>query len=367
MDEFLTASDIIGLRACAALETRVFINEYSDLVISSPNEPGIAYFMVAGCYMQPEKGSATANTLEIMRNMAKNRNLQMIERINKYLDKVKLDYEKEVMPLTPSGNATERHILAAYDVKSRRVFKSDESELVEFWANIFKISIEECIDLLKDTTKLHEKMRSVLMKFGGIGYVSPNADTFPTVEKVIEMAKGMQALPTATWLDGTNEGEADMPKMLGLLVDKGVVALNIIPERNWNIQNTEEKKLKVENLEKVIAAAREANLPICIGTEMNKGGLPFVDDFSAPELKPYIKDFIDGAYFFWGHTFLARTAGIGYMSKWADSIFGEDRNKKNDFFISVGKIADPVESKEKLANMDATKATPEYIIETLSE
>jgi hypothetical protein len=43
------------------------------------------------------------------------------------------------------------------------------------------------------------------------------------------------ALPCATWLDGTSAGEQDIEELMALLIAKGAVAANIIPDRNWNI------------------------------------------------------------------------------------------------------------------------------------
>jgi hypothetical protein len=37
----------------------------------------------------------------------------MISRLNVFLDPVMVDYDRDVLPLTPSGNATERHLLVA--------------------------------------------------------------------------------------------------------------------------------------------------------------------------------------------------------------------------------------------------------------
>lgn len=341
MEEFLAAGEIIDLPTTAAMETRVFIDEYSRDVINSPNEPGISYFMAAGCYKNPDSGTKAAETLQLMRDLATRRNLGVMERVNNYLDQVRLDYDTDVLPLTPSGNATERHLLAAYDAKSREVFGGDAGALASFWAKALGISVDEAAVLLTDTPKFHEKMRGKLMKFGGVGYVTPTPDTFPTVELVIEMAREMEALPTATWLDGTNPGESDMPRMLALLESKGVIAMNIVPDRNWNIKYPDEKRVKVENLGKAVAAAKQIDFPLCVGTEMNKGGLPFVDNFAAPELAPFVEDFIEGAYFFWGHTFLARNAGIGFASEWARHHFGDDRAKKNQFYAKVGRLIRP--------------------------
>lgn len=337
MEEFLCAGETIGIRATTALETRVIVPEYADKVISSPNEPGIGYYMAAGCFREPATGTQSAQALADMREMARQRNLQMIDRINGYLDSVRLDYEADVLPLTPSGNATERHILAAYDAKARTVHKDATAG---FWAKALEINPAEAEMLVSDTPTLHEKMRSKLMKFGGVGYAAPTSETFPEIRKVIDMTKGMDALPTMTWLDGTNPGESDMPALLGLVESMGTVALNIIPDRNWNIKNVEDRRIKVENLDKAVAAARALDLPLCVGTELNKLGLPFVDNFFAPELQPYMQDFADGSYFFWGHTVLARKADMGFASDWADANF-ISRAEKNVFFAEAGRLIRP--------------------------
>lgn len=364
MEEFLSAGEALGLRSTAAVESRVFINEYSDRVINSPNEPGVAYFMAAGCFRQPDANSRAAEILQSMRQTARRRNVQVMERVNEHLGLAALDYEADVLPLTPSGNATERHLLAAYDAKAREVLPNT-ADLAEFWADKLGVSTAESATLLNDTPKLHETIRSKLMKFGGVGYVPPTPETFPSVETMIEMTLGLEALPTATWLDGTNPGESDMPSMLDLLARKGVAAMNIIPDRNWNIKDPAEKQVKLENLRKAVEAARETGFPLSVGTEMNKAGLPFVDDFSAPELAPYVDDFIDGAHFFWGHTLLARALGIGFASDWANTRFGADRIARNRFYTRVGRSADPVRGRAKLEGLNVSAMTPEDVLAAL--
>lgn len=367
MEEFLSAGEIIGLRTTAAMESRVYISELSDKVINSPNEPGVAYYMVCGCYKQPDAGTAGAASLKAMRDMARQRNIQMMERINASLGIVNLDYDKNVTSLTPSGNATERHMLAAYDAKAREIFKNDSNAVAEFWSKTLGMSLQDAKVLIENTPKLHDKIRSKLMKFGGVGYVSPTPETFPPVEQVIAMAKDMSALPMLAWLDGTNAGEADPNALLEIVASKGSVGLNIVPDRNWNIKDPDTKKIKLQNLEAVVKAARSIDFPICIGTEMNKKGLPFVDNFSAPELQPYVNDFLTGAFFAWGHTFLARHAGIGYMSSWSKAHFDNSRRKKNEFYTKIGRIAHPITSKARLNGVDVNSMQPDEIVKLLQK
>jgi hypothetical protein len=245
------------------------------------------------------------------------------------------------------------------------VFGEDHPGLVTFWAAKLGAERGETESLLADTPKLHERIRSKLMKYGGVGYVAPTRDTFPDIEQTIEMIHEMEALPTATWLDGTSPGESDMHMMLETLASKGVVAMNIVPDRNWNIKAPEEKRVKVDNLGKAVQAARDIGFPLCVGTEMNKAGLPFVDDFSAPELAPYVADFMEGAYFFWGHTFLSRTAGIGFASGWARARFGDDRRKKNEFYTKVGRGVTSHDSRRAMETRDLRSACASDVLRIL--
>jgi hypothetical protein len=48
------------------------------------------------------------------------------------LDPLVLEYEKDVAPLTPQGNATERHLCLAYARKAAAQYP-EESALRAFW------------------------------------------------------------------------------------------------------------------------------------------------------------------------------------------------------------------------------------------
>ncbi len=362
MEEFLSAGEVLGLKTVAGLETRVFIRELEDKVMSSPNEPGIAYFMAAGCFKRPPTGSDAEHILESMARTARQRNIALMERVNAFLDQVRLEYDADVIPLTPSGNATERHLLAAYDQKARTVFAGDADKLAAFWAEKLGGDEAEVRSLIDNTAQFHELIRARLMKFGGVGYVPPDSGSFPSIEDAVRMIRGMDALPMIAWLDGTNPGEQDTVDFLQLLRSKGVVAVNIIPNRNWNIKDSEEKALKTGKLCEVVEAAREFHMPISVGTEMNKAGLPFVDDFHAPELLPYVGDFVEGARCLYGHTLLARCADFGYFSEAGDAAFGRDVAARNRFYADAGRILSPSKAtRDRLAGL-AGRAGPDAIL-----
>ncbi len=133
VQEFLKAGRLLGLKSTAGFESRVFIPEYGEKVINSPHEPGVYYLAGVGFTRPPEQGTAGAATLAQMADCARRRNLLMAQKINAYLDPVTIDYEKDVLPLTPAGNATERHMLVAYERRARELYP-DAEDLAAFWS-----------------------------------------------------------------------------------------------------------------------------------------------------------------------------------------------------------------------------------------
>jgi hypothetical protein len=173
------------------------------------------------------------------------------------------------------------------------------------------------------------------MKRGGVGYVQPSPEAFPTVAEFHAMIVACGALPCVTWLDGTTAGEQAIDELLDLLIGQGAVALNIIPDRNWNIADPETRQLKVAKLHEIVAIAAARDLPINVGTEMNAPGNKLVDDFDVPEMAPVKQAFLDGAHFIYGHTVMQRALGLGYQSAWAQAHL-PTRRERNDFYTTVG-------------------------------
>jgi hypothetical protein len=335
VDEFLDVCEQIGVRGSAGIETRVFIPEFADREINSPGEPGVCYHMGIG-FTQTAVPDSAAPILDDLRQRASRRNRDIVFRVNRYLDPVVLDYEQDIVPLTPAGNPTERHIVAAYiQAAGKRL-----DNLEAFWSDRLGVPTDQIEALLNDVPKFQNLVRSKLMKQGGVGYVRPGAETFPTVEQFHSLITACGALPCAAWLDGTSAGEQAIEELLALLVGKGVVAFNIVPDRNWNISDPEAKQIKLRNLYQVVELAQALDLPLNVGTEMNSYGQKLIDTFEAPELAPVREAFLDGAHFIYGHTVLQRAAGLGYQSAWAEAHL-PTRRERNAFYTRAGYLLTP--------------------------
>ena len=155
-----------------------------------------------------------------------------------------------------------------------------------------------------------------------------------------------------------------MEELLALLIEKGAAAINIVPERNWNIPDPHEKKIKLANLYNVAALAKKLNLPIMVGTEMNSFGQKLVDDFEAPELQPLKTSFLEGAWFIYGHTWMQKRWGMGFLSNWAAEYLPERKNR-NEFYICAGRLLPANITKPELSAAVNQQQTPDQVLVNL--
>ncbi len=354
-DEFLKAGELLGLRTNVGVETRTFNTDFSDKEIDSPGEPGVSYVAGSGFAKDFPEGSFQSKKLAEYRANSAKRNLDLIKKINSCVPEIAIDYEKDVLPLAPSRNATERHIIRAYIISADEKI-SDIEKRTNFWEKVLDGSQPEIIDLLLDLSAMENVVRAKFAKRGGFGYVQPSIKTFPLIDDFFSFVKSCSAIPMESWLDGTSEGEADPKKLLESSVAKGAAALNIIPDRNWNVSNPETKTIKVANLREIVKIASAMNLPINIGTEMNKKGQPIIDDLNGEILKEFKNEFLSGARIMVGHTILTRFADFDYCGEKAEIEFS-DTEMKNKFFESVGALPPlTVKIADKLRNLTTESA-----------
>jgi len=352
MDEFHTYGALLNLRTVVSLESRVYVASFADRVINSPGEPGIAYHMATGFARQPVSDEARGFLADFARQ-SEQRNREVIERVNAVLDPVCLSVEDDVLPLTPKGNATERHITLAYARKAAALMSGEELRL--YWAKVLdgEVRAEE----LPESAGLLNRIRARTMKKGGAGYVAPTATSFPAQDAFNRFAVACGALPTVAWLDGTTPGEAATDEWF---TTSGGCVLNIIPDRNFT---PGVKDRKLENLYAVVDWAERHHWPVIVGTEMNAHGQKFVDAFETDEIKPLVPVFMRGARILYAHTVLQRFGRIGYLGDWAEKHL-PDRAARNVFFDTLGgKVCPALES--RLEGITA-ETTPDEVLARLA-
>ena len=211
LKSFWEASRLLDLKGCVGIESRVFVPEFSDREINSPGEPGISYHMGTGFTTTeiPEKAQVF---LDNMRRLSSERNQAMVQRVNEFLSPLTLDYSSDVLPLTPNGNATERHLCLAYARKAAAMYP-EESDLRKFWSE--KLGVEEdAIRELPEGRAITDLIRAKTMKQGGVGYVKPDSGSFPKMAEMNEFVLLCGAIPTFTWLDGCSAGEQSIEELI---------------------------------------------------------------------------------------------------------------------------------------------------------
>jgi len=353
LDEFRKACSLLGLKGSSGLETRVYVPEFATRVINSPGEPGISYHMGVG-FPSAQVPESQAAFLAGLKEMAQKRNRDLTGRVNEHLRPVELDYERDVMTLTPSGNATERHMCLAYARKAVELVGQGDA-LAQFWTE--KLGVEAAPLGLPEGRDLINMIRAKTMKRGGVGYIRPDKGSFPLMADTNQFILAAGGMPVHTWLDGTSDGEQAIEELLDVAMSTGAVAINVIPDRNYT---PGEQDVKVKNLYQVIEVAQKRNLVVVGGTEMNSPGQKFVDDFDSDELAPLMPVFLRGARIVYAHSVLQQQCGLGYTSEWAQREFASPA-ERNDFFDELGKSMQP-DQETNLAGLTET-ATPEEVLE----
>lgn len=357
VDEFLEACRLIGIRGCASIETRVFIPQFSTREMSSPGEPGITYMIGTGF----TRTAVDDPLLPELKETAQGRNRDLLGRVNPFLKPGEIDYERDVLPLTPSGNPTERHICAAYDMKAREIFP-DPNARAEFWAGKLGGDPQRIKAMFDAPAALQALIRSKTMKAGGVGYIQPEGPMFPGLDRFCAFVRKAGAIPVYGWLNGLAQGEQDIDELLDLMISAGAAAIDLIPDRCWNVKDPEEKKRKLVELYKIARISQERGMPFVCGTEMNAPGMPFVDNFAAPEMQPVAGILVKDALIMYAHTRLEAEKGIGYLSDWAATQFASVE-EKNAFFLKVGETLEPQDA-AALATVRPAM-TPGRILEAL--
>jgi hypothetical protein len=353
LDEFREACGLLGLKGCSGMETRVYVPEFSTRVINSPGEPGISYHMGVG-FPNSKVPASQRKFLRGLKETAQKRNRDLMQRVNRHLSPIEPDYERDVLTLTPAGNATERHMCLAYARKARDHFGATSDKLAEFWSQKLggdakKLGLPEGRDLLNT-------IRAKTMKRGGVGYVQPDSGSFPLMADMNRFILAAGGMPVHTWLDGTSDGEKAMEELLDVAMSTGAVAINVIPDRNYTPGSQDQK---VKNLYHVVEAAQRRHLVVVEGTEMNSPGQKFVDDFNTEELAPLLPVFLKSAHIVYAHSVLQRQCGLGYTSTWANKHFGTAQ-RKNAFFEEVGATLKPPQE-DTLREFDDT-ASPDALL-----
>ena len=104
------ACDAVGVRSSCGIETRTFFPASSHAKPALPAGRAVALTLALAL---PPAQRRLQPMLDALRASSRRRNLDILERVNAHLHPVRVDYDRDVLPLTPAGSATERHMVEA--------------------------------------------------------------------------------------------------------------------------------------------------------------------------------------------------------------------------------------------------------------
>lgn len=298
LDEFFRACNRLGLKGVCGMETRVFIPEMADHELNSPGEKGVAYHVGLGFRSESPTGKAKSFADDLAARAGR-RTRTVVSLVNDALKDLRVDFDTDLLPLTPAGNPTERHACAAYRQKAASLFGA---EALDFWGAKLSLSDAERVSAAKSDIALEGLIRSRLMKNGGPGCIKADSSSFPPLSEMNAFIDECGALPSYAWLNGFSSGEADPEKLLSFHLARGMRVLTIIPDRNWNIGDPVKREAAIRKLNEVMEAAAALSVPVVAGTELNSPGCKLFDDFTKEPLKAHYDAFFAGAEFVCAHT-----------------------------------------------------------------
>lgn len=344
-EEFLWSCGQLQVRGTVSLETRIYLPEFADRVITSKGQPGVAYTILSGFASGSLSPLAQTKYAEL-RSYLTSRNERIVQSLNDYLSPLVLDYSRDVVSLSAGETPTERHIMEAY---YQSAIKSMD-DTIPFWSEKLGMEQSEIKRLHPQPSTFRRVMREKLVKTRDIAYQAPGTENYPTLELVNDLASLTDSLPTLVWANGTYPGEREEAVLLDYLVNNGLVGINIVPDRSINAPEPE-KDFRYKCLYEIVEMATQYDLPIFIGTEMNQPDHQWVDDLNLPTLAPFKQPFMDGAYLLYGHTLLSQYAHLGYQSEWSQDQF-KDRRSRNNFYSKIGaSLPNTNESRDFLQNL----------------
>ncbi len=360
--EMLAAGDALGVRATVSLETKCYAPSRADRDLSYPGQNGFLRALGIGFTSVPALDSEHGAFIAQLPERAHARNRERIEKINPLLSPVCINYEEDVLPLTPAGNPLPEHLATAYVRKAESVFPEKEDQAV-FWSDVLGRTPQDVEALLADLPAFGE---AVWDRFRQFVEEERNPDNYPGVVDFFKAVAASGAVPCVFWRGGETAGEADPGEFFDEALRWGARAAAVTPDALWNIADAERKSVCLGNLERMMVAARERSLPVIAGSFMDRPGQKFVDSFDAPELAAYFRDFNDAAFWLYGHATLERAAGLGLLSDWAGHAFGKDRAAANGFFRDAGKAAAPGKAARHRIDGMGPDPDPRDILESLA-
>lgn len=246
--EFIEAGAVVGLPVTVGMECRVSMagTPFAELRTNNPDQLGVSYVTLQSI---PHDRIETVNAYFAPYRRARHRrNRAMVDRINGLLAEVRLEYERDVLPLSQAaegGSVTERHLMYALaKAMTERVGKGRAME--EYLAVIgLVLSEKQRAQILDAAYPFYEYDLLGILKSAFMPriYIDADEEECPPLCAVARLCGDMDALLCYAYLGDVTESvtgdkraqsfeDGCLDELVRFICGQGVRGLTYMPTRN---------------------------------------------------------------------------------------------------------------------------------------
>ncbi len=260
--EFLQAAKTINMPVTIGMECRVSMKDtpLEKLRTNNPDQIGISYMTIQS--IPHDKLDVTDDFFSPYRKYRGERNIKMVNAINKLLPGINLDYEKDVLfhsEISDGGSVTERHILYGLAISMVKKYGKGGT-LIKCLENLgITLSDKQRNMLLDMEYPFYEYDLLNILKSAFISKIYIPADKeCPKLAEVVDFAREIDAYlcyaylgDVAVSVTGDKARQSFEDEYLDLVIDtlikNGVTAITYMPSRNTKEQLDRLRKLCRDN------------------------------------------------------------------------------------------------------------------------
>ena len=260
--EFLAAAKLVGMPVTVGMECRVSMNgtAIEGKRTNNPDQAGVSYMTIQSV---PHEHIEELNDWFAPYRAARGRrNRKMVENINALLDGIRLDYDRDVLPLSQAadgGGVTERHLM--YALAKKMVQKAGKGQpMVDYLASIgLTLSPKQQAQMLDVSYSFYEYDLLGILKAAFVPRIYVDAtDECPNVRDVAALCEKMDTLLCYAYLGDvtasvTGDKKAQkfeddyLDDVIACIKGCGIRAVTYMPTRNTPEQLARLRALCEEN------------------------------------------------------------------------------------------------------------------------
>ncbi len=250
-EEFLEAAELIGMPVTIGMECRVSMDgtRLEGRRTNNPDQVGVSYMTIQS--VPHDKIDTLTEFFRPYRAARHARNREMISKINELIPEAKLDYDKDVLPLSMAqeeGGVTERHLMYALALRLMEVVGKGEGMVQKLGALGLTLSEKQEKQMLDTEYPFYAYDLLGILKSAFVPKIFIDAtNECPKLPDVVALCKKVDAYLCYAYLGDVGDsvtGDKKAQKfeddyledVFECLKEEGVKAVTYMPTRNTEAQ-----------------------------------------------------------------------------------------------------------------------------------